>query len=159
MAKLQTSGPISIGDIKNLFGGPASPSMANYYRGGSYIPSHRLVWVMTREPTSGWAYSASPATYWKQEGGWNYVYWNGEWRGNFDGGSSVTSITLAGVTWYRGALVTQSGTFPNIIYYYQTYRTFYRATEVPINTGIPTSGQISLSQFYGAEQAIQQWIG
>jgi len=31
--------PLSLNDIKGEFGGPASPSLANYYAGGSYVNS------------------------------------------------------------------------------------------------------------------------
>ena len=51
MANLQSSGAISLANIKNLFGGPASPSFANYYRGGSYIPATKSVSTLTKEPT------------------------------------------------------------------------------------------------------------
>lgn len=36
---LPSSGPLSLNDIKGEFGGPSSPSLANYYAGGSYVPS------------------------------------------------------------------------------------------------------------------------
>jgi len=36
---LPTSGPLSLNDIKGEFGGPASPSLGDYYAGGSYVPA------------------------------------------------------------------------------------------------------------------------
>lgn len=36
---LPTSGALSLGDIKGEFGGPASPSLGNYYAGGTYVPA------------------------------------------------------------------------------------------------------------------------
>lgn len=36
---LPTSGPLSLNDIKGEFGGPTSPSLGDYYAGGSYVPS------------------------------------------------------------------------------------------------------------------------
>ncbi len=36
---LPTSGALSLGDIKGEFGGPASPSLGNYYAGGAYVPA------------------------------------------------------------------------------------------------------------------------
>lgn len=35
---LPSSGPLSLNDIKGEFGGPASPSLGDYYAGGSYVP-------------------------------------------------------------------------------------------------------------------------
>lgn len=36
---LPSSGPLSLGDIKGEFGGPASPSLGDYYAGGAYVPA------------------------------------------------------------------------------------------------------------------------
>lgn len=35
---LPSSGPLSLNDIKGEFGGPTSPSLGNYYAGGTYVP-------------------------------------------------------------------------------------------------------------------------
>lgn len=36
---LPTSGALSLNDIKGEFGGPAAPSLNDYYAGGTYVPS------------------------------------------------------------------------------------------------------------------------
>jgi hypothetical protein len=36
---LPSSGPLSLNDIKGEFGGPASPSLGDYYAGGAYVPA------------------------------------------------------------------------------------------------------------------------
>jgi len=36
---LPTSGALSLNDIKGEFGGPASPSLGDYYAGGTYVPA------------------------------------------------------------------------------------------------------------------------
>lgn len=36
---LPTSGPLSLNDIKGEFGGPSSPSLGDYYAGGTYVPA------------------------------------------------------------------------------------------------------------------------
>ena len=36
---LPSSGPLSLSDIQGEFGGPGSPSLGDYYAGGSYVPS------------------------------------------------------------------------------------------------------------------------
>jgi hypothetical protein len=36
---LPTSGALSLNDIKGEFGGPTSPSLGDYYAGGSYVPA------------------------------------------------------------------------------------------------------------------------
>ena len=168
MANLQSSGAISIEDIKNLFGGPASPSLSNYYRGGSYIPATRAVNTLVREPTSGDYYSSytsgSYAYAWFDGGGiiaadpnyslnWSRAYWN-EIEVFNSLPSSTDSYTTGGYTYYQGSYREY---FPSNEYAYETwaygiYRTSGAESTVSINTGIPSSGQISLSQFYGAEK-------
>ena len=61
MSRLQTSGTISLNDIRNQFGASGSPDMAEYYRGGtnaarvhSYGPGHN-----TSVPTSGTLYMSN----------------------------------------------------------------------------------------------------
>lgn len=49
---LPTSGPLSLNDIKNEFGGPASPSLSNYYAGGAYVPAG-VTGTYGAVPTSG----------------------------------------------------------------------------------------------------------
>lgn len=36
---LPSSGPLSLNDIKGEFGGPTSPSLGDYYAGGTYVPA------------------------------------------------------------------------------------------------------------------------
>jgi hypothetical protein len=162
MATLQTSGAISLNNIRSLFGGPASPSLANYYRGGGYIPSTKS--VTNREPTSGAYYSDSRYA-WQQPFVGNgdtgqalavSIYWNGG-QITLNGPANSTSYTSGGYTYYRSSLYTAAYTPPqyggggNItIYFYYIYRT--STGTVSINTSIPTSGTISLNQFYGAEK-------
>ena len=40
MANLQSSGLISIGNLRTHFGGPTPSSMNQYYKGGSYVPNN-----------------------------------------------------------------------------------------------------------------------
>jgi hypothetical protein len=49
---LQTSGPISINDLKTQFGGNTSPSLEDYYAGGTFVPSG-TTGVSGAIPTSG----------------------------------------------------------------------------------------------------------
>ena len=151
MPFLQSSGAISINDIKNMFGGPGSPALSNYYRGGAYIPSSKTVTV--RDPSSGEYYNlAIGGIWWEVTGGYTAVYWNGPGYVYQNGtGLNPTSVTSGGYTYYRGSLravVPQD--YQPTSYYYGIYRTSSSTTS--INTGIPSSGAISLSQFYGAEK-------
>ena len=49
---LPSSGPLSLNDIKGEFGGPTSPSLGNYYAGGTYVPAG-TTGTFGAVPTSG----------------------------------------------------------------------------------------------------------
>lgn len=152
MPFLQGSGAISINDIRNLFGGPGSPSLANYYRGGSYIPSTKTVTTTTREPSSG-EYFSFYAYMWRASNSNTVtIRWANVVIGTFSP-VTLTSVTVGGATYYRGSYYGGYG------YYggdtgndYRLYRVVTSTTTTSINTNIPTSGTISLSQFYSAEK-------
>lgn len=170
MANLQGSGAISLLDVKNLFGGPASPSFANYYRGGGYIPSTKTVNTLVYEPASQAAiYGVVPmlrSGYWYIEhmykGIWfitntnlHTLWWNDS-RFVTNGSGLGASYSYGGYTYYR-APVSFTSQFSTSCYCYQWYGYGIRresggSSSVSINTGIPSSGQISMNQFYGAEK-------
>lgn len=156
MAFLQSSGAISINDIKTLFGGPASPALSNYYRGGSYIPSSKTVTV-TDPNTTGYYSNTGSGYFWMNQTGYNGLDTRFRWAGaNYAlGAVSLTSYTTGGYTYYRAAFATRITTdygYGYIAYndYYYIYRTYQSTTS--INGNVPTSGAISLSNFYGAEK-------
>lgn len=157
MPFLQSSGPISLNDIRSMFGGPASPSLSDYYRGGSFIPATKPVTVF--DPPgggfiySGFPYDSNPPTQWAEnmggdsKTGYYYsstsLFWGGTNVANF-ANASATSFTVGGFTYFK-----DSGSM------WGPFRWRIRRTSTTnqaINTGIPSSGAISLSQFYGAEQ-------
>lgn len=151
MPTLQSSGAISINDIKALFGGPASPSLSDYYRGGAYVPAVKS--VTTRDPVSGQNYQTTGSLYyWIDQG---EAYWNNT-QVSANTGTS-TSFTNGGYTYYKGSLRESiyhpaTGYTPAYTtYYYDIYRTSVD-NNVAINSNVPASGQISLTQFYGAEK-------
>ena len=142
MANLQTTGQISILNLANAFGGSTPHSMNEYYRGGGLVPS------IIRDPTSGTYYSL---------GGLNYVWFidtsaappdylyitynNTNLFGQTAVAPGTTSYTGGGYTYYRGAFQFDDG-------YGGEYYAFHR--EQSVNTSVPTSGMISLSNFYDA---------
>jgi hypothetical protein len=149
MPFLQSSGPISIANLNGFFPGSGT-SMSNFYRGGGRVPTTKTVTVVTREPSSGyifqgfvysWLYSGNGQAvqiFWPGGNtGWLYGYPSNPW-----------SLTFGNVTYYRA---TASGRDKDNNSHDGIYRTVTSSSAVSINTGIPSSGQISLSQFYGAE--------
>lgn len=171
MPFLQSSGAISINDIKTLFGGPASPALSNYYRGGTYIPSTKSTSTTVREPSSGDYYqlgsgSSVPAYYWlvrafgdqgpANTNGANRFMWDRfpNQGSIFIGNGIISSYTSGIYTYYRSShkLTTYDSTYAEHNSYFGIYRTYTGTTTTNINTNVPTSGQISISQFYGAEK-------
>jgi hypothetical protein len=129
--------------------------MSEYYRGGAYVPTTRTVTVnegpfyqtyfngyySTTELVYGWINRASsfgtPAA--------AYYVWNYAQSGSF--AYNTTSIVVGGITYFRGAYV--GSLYGNSRYAaYQVSRQ-YSSTQ-SINTGVPSSGAIAISQLYGA---------
>lgn len=155
MPFLQNSGAISLNNIKTLFGGPVSPSIANYYRGGSYIPANKTVNYTERQPSSGEYYDGAHTWRFDQNGNNTLIQWAGSLVYNQYGTvSTLTSVTLGSFTYYRGSYrqTTASAVKGFVQFYYGVYRTYPSSYQQAINTNIPSSGTISLSQFYGAEK-------
>ncbi len=149
MPFLQSSGAISINDILTMFGGGTPAPITNYYRAGAFIPA---TGTSVREPATGDYYSSSN-TEWRDvivtgAPGGASVFWFNPSTPVANGPVGATSITVGNTTYYRAAYVTGSGSYGITTSKYRVYRII-----IPqINTGIPSSGAISLSQFYGAEK-------
>ena len=152
----------NLANVQAALGGANPISMSEYYRGGAYVPTMRN--NVVREPTSGEYYSgASGANGYAYSGNyrWDAGYENNglgvRWAGTQVYGplsianpNSYTSVTAGGYTYYRGSFGAFVGDgYTGIYYTYAVYRT--SGSTVAINTGVPISGAISLSQLYGAE--------
>lgn len=137
--------------IQSALGGSSPISLNEYYRGGSYVPTTRS--STTRDPTSGEMYvTGTPGYYFN-----NYIgagvslvsFQNGQypyaWYTNSE---TATSFTTGGWTYYRGTFRRSYAGSYFRTYEYGVYRT--STTYTDINTGVPSSGQISISQLYGA---------
>lgn len=155
---LQTSGPISLLDLQNEFGGSNPISISEYYRGGGLVPATTT--TTTYEPgpgTSNYYYSlTSPLYGWVEDEYFPYtvyIYWNDavitSFTQSYQGEISVD--TYGGWTYVRFSTPTDTnvnigdGTTYSV---YQIRR--QQSTTTDINTSVPTSGTISLSNFYGA---------
>lgn len=139
MPLLQSSGAISIANLNSFFPGSGT-AMSNFYRGGGRVPTTKTTTVVTREPASGEFYDRQFSTYWSGDSS----FWFGTPLSTPVGGSSYT---VGNITYFRGS-VRESNEYGSIN---GIFRTISSSSTVNINTGIPSSGQISLSQFYGAE--------
>ena len=141
---LQTSGAISLSQVQSEFGGSNPISMSEYYRGGSHVGSVGAYTAYQYDTTS------PDIHYWvfiDVGGNDTSIFWDNEVVANFNGNSGTTSHTAGGFEYNRGTLQeTESGQFQPTVRYYQVRR---RATG--INSSVPTSGTISMDDFYGGQ--------
>lgn len=159
---LQTSGTISIGDLRTEFGDTGSSSLSEFYRGEGLVPATTTTTTTTYEPgpgTSNYYYSlTSPLYGWVEDEYFPYtvyIYWNDavitSFTQSYQGEISVD--TYGGWTYVRFSIPTDTnvnigdGTTYSV---YQIRRQQSTTTVTDINTSVPTSGTISLSNFYGA---------
>lgn len=136
----------NMANIQAALGGSNPISLNEYYRGGPYVPTTAT--STTRDPSSGEYYN-DQYIWIDQNFLGNYstwFYWAAVYQ--FVGSFQATSYTSGNVTTYRGGLVTQytdkGGTRRQFGIYRQT------TTSVAINTGVPSSGTISIGQLFGA---------
>lgn len=108
MGRLQTSGTISLNDVRNQFGASGSPDMAEYYRGGtnaarvhSYGSGHN-----TNIPTSG---QISMNQFWGAHRGWHLTCGETNTGGilsrGFSNGQNVGAFGSILPNNYRGATI------------------------------------------------------
>jgi len=149
---LQTSGQISLSQVQTEFGGANPISMSEYYKNGSYVPS------TVGSAAGSWSSNYATTTYRWQ------VLWSGsqllstqlKWNGTtvYSSTTDSSSTQFNGVSGYdyqKGSQYSSSGgtkndPFTEHVYYIRRRTT---ATTVTVNANIPTSGTISMSQFYG----------
>jgi hypothetical protein len=133
-------------NVVSVMGGGAPHYLTEYYRGGPYTPAQFP--YTAREPSSGGYYSSGSYEYTVgyEPGGKGYPSWQGTyivWAGTVIlnvAGPEYYSYTSGGYTYYPDSL------YSGIVYYvYRTYTAYY-----DVNTNVPTSGSIRLSNFYGA---------
>lgn len=141
---LQTSGAISLSQIQSEFGGSNPISMSEYYRDGSYVPS-----TITGSAGSWSSYTGtlSPAYYWQSTGS---LYWNGTYIGGWDGSGTFSS---GGYDYQRSSTSFYDGynKFVGTISHYSVRRRT-SGTTITVNSNVPTSGTISMNNFYGGRK-------
>lgn len=168
MAQLQTSGAISIVDLQNFFGGDGTPMITEYYRGGGRVPTTRSTTTTTFGAWSAYRFSALTLGGGPDPGsvtdGWILLeqkstgtivsgqVWSG---GVFVGNSVGTLINFgsdSGFQFERGSFVGSNEDSTYIYYFYEIRsRSFSTTTTTQdINLSVPSSGNITITNFYGA---------
>lgn len=153
---LPTSGTISINDLRVEFGDSGSSSLSEFYRGGGLVPATTSTTTYEPSATTYYYSLTSPLYGWVQEESSPftiYLYWNDVELVSFSDSSfgATSSYTHAdGWTYIRdaspGATGIDIGTAFVTVWPIRRQKT----TTTNINTSVPTSGTISLSNFYGA---------
>lgn len=141
---LQTSGAISLSQVQAEFGGSNPISMSEYYRGGSFVGTvgsyTAYQYDLTAPDRYYWVFS-------DVSGNDTSIFWNNSAVASFNGNAGTTSHTTGGFEYNRGTLqLTEGGGSTPLVRYYQVRR---RATG--INSSVPTSGTISMDDFYGGQ--------
>lgn len=156
----------NLANVQAALGGANPISMSEYYRGGAYVPTTRSV-TQSLNGSEGPLFvpGNNPRRQWSTSAGLAYIQWFGTYNGSTPNTginvgaypSSITSYynaTYSNATYYRGA-------FQYSVYngYYGQNDPLYAIsrngpynlqTTQSINTGVPSSGQISMSQLNGA---------
>ena len=154
---LQTSGSISLADLASEYTDSPPYSMSEFYRNGGKVPNSVTVNVPAGSYTAQ-QYSASSPVYWWRAAVFSQIIWNGV----VINGSQMTSVnattySAGGYDYLRGSLVgnvtvgtgKNAFTAPN---YRIRRRTSATTSSQSANQNVPTSGQVSLSQFYGGRK-------
>lgn len=149
---LQTSGAISLSQVQSEYGGSNPISMSEYYRDGANVPS------TINSGAGAWS------SYQYSRTGSNDYYWSHnifaalQWNGGVPSaylGASTTSYSYGGYTYERGNYVTQittgSGKSATTTSYYYIRRR-QNASTINVNGNVPTSGTISMDDFYGGRK-------
>ena len=155
---LQSTGQIKSSQIQTEFGGANPISLGEYYKNGSYVPS------TVGGAAGAWGSYTTSTNYWYnmqniQNTGVNY------WEVFANGSTTAlgTNLTLdsnnrvvIGSYEYERAASAYTFFVPSgknqqgqDSYYSYHYRKRTVATQVTVNTNIPTSGMISMSNMYG----------
>lgn len=148
---LQSSGAISQANLQTEYGGANPISASEYYRGGAYVNTTRTTTVTNY---TSWYYNTGNPLYGIQsayvwfDGASYYVSWKWShseiYTHNYPAGKSPSTYTTGGYTYWNGAFYG---------YYYNPNaairRSWNSTSTVNVNTTVPSSGTISLSQYYG----------
>lgn len=141
------SSPISLTDLHAEFGGTGP--ITDYYRGGGLVPSTRAAYYTYGSYSSDQYDFFAPIYYIKQrdsDGKFLEINWNGPL---ISGGNLILPYThtAGGYLYEKTTIGGATGGFT----YYRVKRAV--ATLHPlanINTSVPTSGEISLTDFYSS---------
>ena len=140
MSRLQTSGTISFSDIQSQFGGSNPIAISEYYKNGSYVSAPK------NTATYSSSYRVVRTGSWGSNG-YVYFYWAGTVK------SSITGYTTFAGAYGLDLQDAGDGYLYNVEgnYSASSFTQYFVISRYnKANYNLPTSGQISMNQFYGA---------
>jgi hypothetical protein len=142
---LQSSGQISLADLAAEYGGSAPHSMSEYYRSGAYVSANQTNYYTAyqRPRTNSNTYLGNVEF---EDYSWNRMqaYWSGS-RIRDASGSHFPSFTQGNYTYFKdGRRAGHGNNWQNYLGRYYT-----ASTTTSVNTNVPSSGQVSITQYYG----------
>ena len=145
----------NMSNIQSALGGSNPIGLNEYYRGGPYVPT--TGGSFTRQPASGQYYStATPGTYvWavitvpSTSSGEIIANWNDTLPTPGPGPGATSFTSSDGWTYFKGTYVTTTVGKIFTTDDYGIYRS--QGSTIAINTGVPSSGTISIANLYGAQ--------
>lgn len=141
---ITTTGTVSISEIQSEFGGASPVAISQYYRGGDRVPS-------TKETTSTSIGAWSSFEYQPFSGTPRYFYENsGPIR--WDDQLVRSSSTVEFGSYLSGGFRYERGSLQGSGQYSVRRRTeSTTTTTTDVNQSVPTGGEVSFSDYYGAE--------
>ena len=135
-----SSGAVSFLNLQNEFGGANPISLSEYYNGGAYVPSSSYGAYVDNYNSSTyyWGYY-SPSNPW--------LKWFNEHNQFVTVSSPYDTYISNGIEYSRGSFVTSTVNYVGRFYLFRIKR---RTVGIAANSSIPTSGLISMNQFYGS---------
>jgi len=175
---LQSSGTISLNNLKSQYGDSGSTSLSEFYRGGSKVVSSVTTTQQVATPSTYYtvsystqsesAYGNSSNHYYHSARNVSWLQWGGVFK-NYQYGNVGSVAHSDGWTYSAGGAQVSVPSVYNGISGTLTLSTIHRSRQVATqngpytsytysnqstttqkNTSVPGSGAISLSQFYGA---------
>lgn len=146
MPTMPSSGQISSSNLQSVFGKDSTFSSADYYRGGVFVPTSKTV-IGSFGPYQ-YSQASGSEYYWLINTSTSKasILWNGTTIASNLSSSLIEYLHVPGGYRYElGSLQTSAAPFQ---WYNLRRRTEY---EQSINTGVPSSGVLTSSNWYGAE--------
>ena len=144
---LQSSGTISISDLAGAYGGSTPHSMSEYYRSGAYVNANQTNYYnVYQQPRT-----LSNLYYQDWESGdYSWIRLQAFWSGSnilkqYTYAAPYT-FTQGNYTYFPDGLRAGGN---NATYQQYLGRYYTASTTTSVNTNVPSSGTVSLTQYYG----------